>query len=265
MTNSKTLKAIALGAAVSAALTSGVASAEVTANAALTNNYIWRGITQTNDEAAGQGGIDWGHKSGFYAGTWLSNVAFPSLADASDTATPDLVVDPGTGYEMDVYGGFANSVGGFDYDLGVITYQYPVTPNFNFTELYVSGTFSVLTVSLNYTVDAASGNDAEKDPNATGAFEEGDLYVYGALDFPTKAGDLSFYAGSYMFDKDKKDFSATGGANVGELDYVHYGASWGKGDFTFAVDKNDLDPVINGSSADNVRFTVMWSKDFELM
>jgi hypothetical protein len=85
------------------------------------------------------------------------------------------------------------------------------------------------------------------------------------LDFETKAGDISLYAGSYMFDNDKKDFSGTGGADVGELDYVHYGASWGKGDFTFAVDKNDLDPAINGASADNVRFTVMWSKDFELM
>jgi uncharacterized protein (TIGR02001 family) len=250
MTNSRTLKAIALGAAVAAALTSSIAAAEVTANAAITSNYIWRGITQTSDQAAGQGGIDWGHKSGLYAGTWVSNVDFSGLGD---------------GYEMDVYAGFGGEAGGFGYDLGILTYQYPVTPNFNFTEIYASGTFSVVTIGINYTVDAASGNDAEKDPTATGAFEEGDMYVYGSLDFPSKAGDFSFYAGSYMFDNDKKDFSATGGADVGELDYVHYGASWGKGDFKFAVDKNDLDPVINGSSADNVRFSVMWSKDFELM
>ena len=265
MTNTKALRAISLGAAVAAVLSSGVATAEVTANAAVTNNYIWRGITQTNDDAAVQGGIDWSGGPGFYVGTWLSNVAFPALADVSDTATPDLVVDPGTGYEMDVYAGWGGEAGGFGYDLGIITYQYPVTPNFNFTEVYASGTFNVLTLGLNYTVDTASGNDAEKNPDSSGAFEEGDVYVYGSLDFPTKAGDLSFYAGSYMFDNDKKDFSATGGADVGELDYVHYGASWGKGDFTFAVDKNDLDPVINGSSADNVRFSVMWSKDFELM
>ena len=250
MTNTKALRAISLGAAVAAALTSGIAAAEVTANAAVTNNYIWRGITQTADQAAGQGGIDWGHSSGLYAGTWVSNVDFSGLGD---------------GYEMDVYAGFGGEVGSFGYDLGIITYQYPVTPNFNFTEVYLSGTFNVLTLGFNYTVDAASGNDAEKDPTATGAFEEGDVYVYGSLDFETKAGGISLYAGSYMFDKDGKDFSATGGANVGELDYVHYGASWGKGDFTFAVDKNDLDPVINGSSADNVRFSVMWSKDFELM
>ena len=251
MTNIKALRAVSLGAAVAAALSSGVAAAEVTANAAVTNNYIWRGITQTSDQAAVQGGIDWAGGPGFYAGTWLSNVDFDGTATS--------------GYEMDVYAGWGGEAGSFGYDLGIITYQYPVTPQFNFTEVYASGTFNVLTLGLNYTVDAASGNDAEKDPTASGMFEEGDLYVYGSLDFGTKAGDISLFAGSYMFDKHNKDFSGTGGANVGEVDYVHYGASWGKGDFTFAVDKNDLDPVINGSSADNVRFTVMWSKDFELM
>ncbi len=70
----------------------------------------------------------------------------------------------------------------------------------------------VLTLGLNYTVDAASGNDAEKDPNASGAFDEGDTYVYGSLDFPTKAGDFSLFAGSYMFDNEQQDFSANGGA-----------------------------------------------------
>ena len=249
MTNTKALRAISLGAAVAAALSSGVAAAEVTANAAVTNNYIWRGITQTSDQAAVQGGIDWSGGPGFYAGTWLSNVDFDGTATS--------------GYEMDVYAGWGGEAGSFGYDLGVISYQYPVTPNFNFTELYVSGTFSVVTIGVNYTVDTASGNNAEETIDAGGAFDEGDTYVFGSLDFPTEAGDFSLYAASYMFDNSNKTYA--NGNTYGDLDYVHYGASWGKGDFTFAVDKNDLDPATNGSSADNVRFTVMWSKDFELM
>ncbi len=237
MTNAKSIKAIALGAAVAAALTSGVASAaDFTGNAALTNNYIWRGVTQTNDQAAGQGGLDWGHKSGFYVGTWLSNVDFSGLGD---------------GYEMDVYGGYGGEAGGFGYDVGVITYQYPVTPQFNFTEIYASGTFNVITIGANLTVDNASGNTG-------GLFVEDDLYVYGSADFETKAGDISVYLGSYMFDND-------GAAVGGNTDYIHYGASLGKGDFTFAVDKNDLDEVNFGSSADNVRFTIMWGKEFDLL
>ena len=228
-------KSISLAAAVAAALTSGVAMAELTGNAAITNNYIWRGITQTNDQAAGQGGLDYSFGPGFYVGTWLSNVDFSGSGD---------------GYEMDVYAGWGGETGGFAYDLGVLTYQYPVTPEFNFTEVYASGTFSVITLGLAYTVDAASGNDG-------GVFDKGDMYVNGSLDFDTAAGGISLYAGSYMFDND--------GGTAGEVDYIHYGASLSKGDFTFAVDKNDLDPVINGASADNVRFTVMWSTEFELM
>ena len=255
MTNSKTLKAVALGAAVAAALSSGVASADVTGNAAATTNYIWRGVTQTDNAAAVQGGLDWS-AGGLYVGTWLSNVDFSGAGGRK-------------GYEMDLYAGYGGDIGGFGYDLGVITYQYPMEPEINFTEVYLSGTFSVVTIGLNYTVDAASFNDAEKNPDAVGVFEEGDTYVFGSLDFPTKAGDISLYAGSYMFDKDGKDFTATGGADVGKIDYVHYGASLSKGDFTFSVDKNDIDTdnSLSGgdAAADNVRFWVMWGKEFELM
>ena len=240
-------KSIVLATAVAAVLTSGAATAELSANAAFTSNYIWRGVTQTTDQAAGQGGIDWGFGPGFYAGTWVSNVNFDNSDD---------------GYEMDVYAGWGGetSGGGFAYDLGVISYQYPVSPEYNFTELYVSGTASIVTIGLAYTVDAASGNDAEKDPTASGQFEEGDVYINGSLDFSAGKSDVSLYAGSYMFDQDGKDNSATGGADVGEVDYNHFGASIGKDGFTFAVDKNDIE----GGSADNVRFTVSYAVDFEL-
>ncbi|NNJ95935.1 MAG: hypothetical protein HKP12_02115 [Gammaproteobacteria bacterium] len=254
MMNTKAIKALSLTAAVAAALSSGVAAAEVTGNAAITNNYIWRGVTQTKDQAAGQGGVDWSGGPGFYAGTWLSNVDFSGLGD---------------GYEMDVYAGWGTDIGeNGAVDLGILTYQYPVTPNFNFTEVYLSGTFSVITLGLNYTVDAASGNNAEQTVGASGAFDEGDTYVFGSLDFPTKAGDFSLFAGSYMFDNSDKTYA--NGNSYGDIDYVHYGAAWSKGDFRFAVDKNDIDDNnsvfgAGDSSADNVRFTVMWSKEFELM
>ena len=248
MTNSKTLKAIALGAAVSAALSSGVASAELTGNAAISNNYIWRGVTQTDNAAAASGGLDYG-MGGFYVGTWLGSVDFSGAGGKK-------------GYEMDLYAGYGGEVGGFGYDLGAITYQYPMEPQINFSEVYASGTFSVVTLGIAYTVDTASANEA-----GMTAFDKGDIYVNGSLDFETKAGDISLYGGSYMFDNDGN----VGGSGAGELDYIHYGASLAKGDFTFAVDKNDIDPnnaffcgACDGSD-DNVRFSVTWSKEFELM
>jgi len=236
-------KSIVLATAVASVLTSGVAAAELSANAAITSNYIWRGVTQTSDQAAGQGGIDWGHGSGLYVGTWVSNVNFDNSDD---------------GYEMDVYAGFGGEVGSLGYDLGVLTYQYPVTPEFNFTEVYVSGTASIVTIGLNYTVDAASGNDAENTAGASGLFDSGDTYVYGSLDFPAGKSDVSVYAGSYMFANDGKSFA--NGNTYGDLNYNHFGASIGKDGFSFAVDKNDIE----GGSTDNVRFTAMYSVDFEL-
>ncbi len=230
-------KSIVLATAVASILSSNVALAELSGNAAITSNYIWRGVSQTLDQAAGQGGIDYGHESGLYAGTWVSNVDFSGDYGSG--------YESGTGYEMDVYAGFAGEAGDLGYDIGVISYQYPITPEFNFTEIYVSGTFNILTVGLASTVDAASGN---KD----GVFDEGDMYVNGSLDFTAGKSDVSIYAGSYMFDND--------GGTAGEVDYNHFGASIGKDGFTFAVDKNDID----GGSADNVRFTASYAVDFEL-
>jgi hypothetical protein len=146
---------------------------------------------------------------------------------------------------MDVYAGFSGEAGDIGYDIGVISYQYPVTPNFNFTEVYVSGSVSIVTVGLAYTVDAASGNDG-------GVFDSGDMYVNGSVDYTLGKSDVSLYAGSYLFDND--------GGTAGDVDYSHVGASIGKDGFTFAVDKNDID----GGSADNVRFTVSYAMDFEL-
>ena len=232
-------KSIVLATAVAAVLTSGAAAAELSANAGIFSNYIWRGITQSNDSAAGQGGIDYGHDSGFYAGTWVSNIDF--------SGNEGTGYENDTGYEMDVYAGFGGEAGSLGYDLGVITYQYPVSPEFNFTEVYLSGTMSIVTIGVNYTVDAASGNDG-------GVFDSGDVYVNGSLDFAAGKSDVSIYAGSYMYENDGK-------IGVGEVDYVHYGASIGKDGFSFAVDKNDLDQF---SPLDNVRFTVGYVMDFEL-
>ncbi|MCG6936879.1 MAG: TorF family putative porin, partial [Gammaproteobacteria bacterium] len=216
-----------LATAVASVLTSGIAAAELTANAAISSNYIWRGITQTNDQAAGMGGVDWSGDSGLYVGTWVSNVAFGGSGNG--------------GYEMDVYAGYGGEVGGFGYDLGVISYQYPVDPsNWNFTEVYASGSMVGVTVGLWYTVDKAAGLE---DP----AGNDDDIYLYGSYDFSASDIDYSVYIGNYDFDA------------CDTCDYTHYGASIGKDGFGFAVDQNDLDGDVG-----NVRFTVSYSKDFAL-
>ena len=52
------------------------ASAEVSMNLGVTSNYMWRGVTQSDDGVAISGGIDYANDNGFYAGVWTGNVDF---------------------------------------------------------------------------------------------------------------------------------------------------------------------------------------------
>jgi hypothetical protein len=55
-----------------------------TGNVGLYSQYVFRGISQTNEKPALQGGFDVGHKSGLYAGTWASNVRNNGFYDYGD-------------------------------------------------------------------------------------------------------------------------------------------------------------------------------------
>ena len=112
----------------------------VTGNVSLASEYIFRGLSQTNGKPALQGGADYSHASGFYAGTWLSNISWFTDQNAGFMETPTSLGSPGaagapytpnnsnaTSLEWDFYGGFKNSFAGGDwnYDVGVIQYLYP--------------------------------------------------------------------------------------------------------------------------------------------
>ena len=89
-----------------------------TSNVSLVSNYLYRGISQTGAKPATQGGFDYGHASGVYAGIWGSNISW--LSDAG-TATNASV-------ELDTYFGFKSSFAGdFTYDVGFLRYNYPGT------------------------------------------------------------------------------------------------------------------------------------------
>jgi uncharacterized protein (TIGR02001 family) len=137
-----------------------------TGNVTLASEYIYRGIGQTNRKPAIQGGFDYAHASGFYLGTWASNVSW-----LSDTGTPGL----SNSMEWDFYGGFKNTFGGgdFNYDVGVLQYYYPGTypsgvNNPDTTEIY--GAIGWKWVSLKYS-DVVSnhifGFGTATDPNGS--------------------------------------------------------------------------------------------------
>lgn len=84
---------------------------KISANVALTSDYIFRGISQTGHGAAVQGGFDvtngW-----LYAGAWASNVDFGAAVPNADL-------------ELDLYGGVRPVIGATTFDLGFIYYKYP--------------------------------------------------------------------------------------------------------------------------------------------
>ena len=107
----------ALAMAQTAAPAAAPAPSPFTGNAGLFSQYIFRGLTQTGGKPAIQGGGDYAHASGLYAGTWLSNVSW--IEDAGAARNSSL--------EWDFYGGYKNSFGGgdFGYDVGLLQYYYP--------------------------------------------------------------------------------------------------------------------------------------------
>ncbi|MBM4220009.1 MAG: hypothetical protein FJ171_10365 [Gammaproteobacteria bacterium] len=87
------------------------------ANIGVVSQYVFRGLAQTNENPALQGGFDYAHGGGFYAGTWLSNVSW--VADVFPDASASL--------EADIYAGFRKTFepAGITGDIGYLRYQYP--------------------------------------------------------------------------------------------------------------------------------------------
>lgn len=102
----------------------------ITGSVALTTEYRLRGISQTDGDAAIQGGITVAHSSGFYIGTWASNLAGNGTWGGSNM-------------ELDLIAGYSKAVGPVTLDGGFIYYAYPGIKGHDFYELYASASGAV--------------------------------------------------------------------------------------------------------------------------
>jgi len=230
------MKLTKIAIAVGALIVSGTAAAEFSANIGATSNYVWRGVTQTDDDAAVSGGVDFAHEAGFYAGTWASNV--------------DFGTDDDTTAEVDFYGGFANTLDmGLGYDVGAIYYYYPgAKDDLDFAEIYANLSYTwVLDFSagVNYTVDK---EDDDADTN--------DVYYHGGASYEiAPTWTIGGTVGYYDFDDDDAS------------DYTHYKLDIGKsagdfGDFTLSVSVADAQSGDDSIDGDALVF-VSWAKTFD--
>lgn len=132
-------------------------------SAAVTTDYRFRGITQTQNDPAVQAGFTLGHSSGLYFGLWGSNVDFGE-------GSPSLELDPSLGYATTLDSFASKPV----LDMGVVYYNYPSESDLNWLELYGKLTFKdVLTggdgilTNINYTNDYAGADIDSWNVNAS--------------------------------------------------------------------------------------------------
>ena len=79
-------------------------------------DYVFRGISQSNEDPSVQAGLDYAHAGGFFAGLFVAGIDYP--------VTP-FRADPGD-VELDAYAGFGRPAGrDFAWDVALIHYQFP--------------------------------------------------------------------------------------------------------------------------------------------
>ncbi|RBP51436.1 TorF family putative porin [Arenicella xantha] len=187
------LKAVS-ASILAAAILAPTAQAEISANVALTSDYVWRGISQNQEDPAIQGGFDYAHDSGFYIGTWGSNVNFG-----------------GASTELDVYAGWSTELeSGVGLDFGIIEYTYhgsDVASDLNFTEYYAGisyagfGALYSVGDELDDQWEISYGYDFENGLSLAAAYGDytlGDDYQYFSVGGSMEVGgvglDLTFYS-----------------------------------------------------------------------
>jgi len=231
-----------LGIGLLAALqaTPSMVSAEVSANVSAASNYLFRGVTQTDGATAIQGGLDYEHASGFYAGGWGSNVDFGD----------------GTSYELDLYAGYSGAVDDIGYDVGYVYYAYPDAPDsIDFGEIYGELSYGIAALGFAYT--------ANSDASGEGLFVEGDIYYYLSASVPLQNDYSAGVTVGYY------DFTDDGKVSVGEANYSHAAVNVTKdaGDFgSFGVNLEyadiDQSDALGSINSDDPRFWLGWSKSF---
>ena len=196
-------------------------AAEVSSTVTMTNDYRFRGVSQTSGDPAVQASIDVGFDNGLYAGIWGSNVNF------GDTDNANLEVD----YYIGKYGDITEDL---SYDATLYYFQYfgyNDGTDIDFYELDLRASYKGATLLYAYAPDYVNS---------------GDNYQYVALDYShpvSEAVSLDLHAGYTFGDAyngaEYKDYSIGVSGSAAGLDLsLAYLTNDVKGDTTDDYDDN---------------------------
>lgn len=131
----------------------------VSGSMAMTTNYMFRGISLSQDNPAVQGGLTYTFPVGLYFNVWGSNANY-SAPDGKTVTS-----------EIDTIAGYQGSVGdNFSYNINLDRYNYPGARKANYNELNTLWTYRIFTLGVSYT------------SNYSGYHASG-TYVNGTLNF----------------------------------------------------------------------------------
>ncbi len=236
------MRQVRILAALGLLAATAAANAEVSSTWTLTNDYDFRGFSQSAKDPAVQASLDYAAGNGWYLGAWASNVDFG----------PGLDVD----YEVDLYTGFSGGAeDGLGWDVGFIYYAYPDDSDVNYAEIYGSLSYDWFKGKLWYSNDFG-GDLTDGDTSA--------IYIEANATFPLPENfSITLHAGLSTGDY----WDDINGDDV--IDYS-LGVGYEVGNFTLGLKyvDTDTDAVIEDDVFNNegrVVFTVAttfpWAKE----
>lgn len=224
----KKLFGAAMMVGVTAAGAGAAQAQSVSANVTMVSDYVFRGISLSNEDPAIQGSFDY-ETGSFYAGVWGS-----SLGAA------------GSSMELDVYAGFTPKLGPIALDLGVVGYFYPGADDdgaeFDFYELAASGTYDL-------TEQLTLGAGVNFSPENYG--ETGEALVYEANGAFAMTDAFAFSAAFGVFEVDDVN-GPLAGATGDDYNYWNLGATYAIHGFELDVRYHEADI----SAADPIAFAI---------
>ncbi|MYM00105.1 hypothetical protein GR702_20315 [Novosphingobium sp. FGD1] len=143
----------------------------ISGSATITTDYRFRGVSQSDEDMAVQGGLSISHAGGVYAGVWASNLAGWGTFGGSNM-------------ELDLIGGYKAGLGANTVlDVGLTWYMYPGGANdTDFAEPYVklSGTSgpATLTAGVAYAPKQYALANVSNAPDSRGQKQD-NLYIWG--------------------------------------------------------------------------------------
>jgi uncharacterized protein (TIGR02001 family) len=198
----------------------GAANADVSSTVTVVSDYDFRGYSQTLNDAALQISLDYAHDSGWYIGTWGSNIdeGFYSYTD------PVTGVVSFARTEVDAYTGFKFSFGDFGLDTGLTYYAYPGASDYNYAEIYAKASISIVSFGLYYSNDFGG--------KATGDNSDAAFYAYGDVGIPAGPVTIALHAG--YSDGDGIEQGVLGGADDSYVD-ISAGLVYSGSNFTTSL------------------------------